>query len=151
MTDDAITPEEIDDLRCVAGLMVPASAAYGVPGADDAVIFADTLASLGREISAVREALAALARLAGSRLSQVDPTRREAIAATFRAAGGPGRLALERAILRCYYRDDRVVRSLGDEPRPPFPQGRVIDQGDWSLLDPVRRRAPMWRGAPTPE
>ena len=150
MTSQTLTTEEIDDLRCVAGLMVPASAAYAIPGADDAVIFADILASLGRETTAVRDALAALARLAGARLGQLDASRRDAVAAAFRAAGGPGPAALERAVLRCYYRDDRVVRSLGDEPRAPFPKGRNVDQGDWTLLDPVRRRAPMWRDTPKP-
>jgi len=145
MDGDALTAEEIDDLRCVAGLMVPASAEYGVPGADDAIVFADILASLGRDAAAVRAALAALTRLAGTRIARVEVPRREAIAATYRAAGGPGPATLERVILRCYYRDDRVVRSLGHEPRPPFPRGRTLEQGDWSLLDPVRNRAPMWR------
>lgn len=148
MTGETPTKDEIDDLRCVAGLMVPANTAYDVPSADDAVIFADILASLGRETTAVREALAALAQRAGARFAHVEPSRRDAIAAAFRAAGGPGPAALERAVLRCYYRDDRVVRSLGDEPRPPFPKGRSVDQGDWSLLDPMRGRAPMWRDTP---
>ena len=53
--------------------------------------------------------------------------------------------ALVRVVLLCYYRDDRVMRSLGQEPRPPFPKGHVVEQGDWSLLDPVRARPPMYR------
>ena len=36
----------------------------------------------------------------------------------------------------CYYRDDRVMVSLGLEARPPFPKGHVLEQGDWSLLRP---------------
>jgi hypothetical protein len=52
---------------------------------------------------------------------------------------------LVRVVLLCYYRDDRVMRSLGQEPRPPFPKGHVVEQGDWSLLDPVRARPPMYR------
>ena len=55
--------------------------------------------------------------------------------------------ALNRVVLLCYYRDDRVMRSLGQEPRPPFPKGHVVEQGDWSLLDPVKKRAPFWRPA----
>jgi hypothetical protein len=43
--------------------------------------------------------------------------------------------------------DDRVVRSLGLEPRPPHPKGHVLEDGDWSLLDPVRARALTWRRA----
>ena len=38
-----------------------------------------------------------------------------------------------------------MMRSLGQEPRPPFPQGHVVEQGDWSLLDPVRARPRMYR------
>ena len=42
-------------------------------------------------------------------------------------------------------RDDRVVRSLGLEPRPPYPKGYVLPHSDWSLLDPVCARPPFWR------
>ena len=52
---------------------------------------------------------------------------------------------LNRIVLLCYYRDDRVMVSLGLELRPPFPKGHVVEQGDWSLLDPVRTRQPFWR------
>ncbi|CAN5132580.1 hypothetical protein BH10PSE6_BH10PSE6_56580 [soil metagenome] len=62
-----------------------------------------------------------------------------------RAEGGLPFTALTRVILLCYYRDDRVMRSLGQEPRPPFPIGHVVEQGDWSLLDPVKQRAPFYR------
>jgi hypothetical protein len=37
------------------------------------------------------------------------------------------------------------MRSLGMEPRPPFPTGHEVEQGDWSLLDPVRKRAKFYR------
>jgi hypothetical protein len=53
--------------------------------------------------------------------------------------------ALGRAVLQCYYRDDRVLRSLGIAPLAPFPKGRPLEQGDWSLLDAVRGRPRMWR------
>jgi len=51
-------------------------------------------------------------------------------------------------VLQCYYRDDRVLHSLGLELRPPFPKGYGLEQGDWSLLEPVKARAPMWRRVP---
>jgi hypothetical protein len=38
-----------------------------------------------------------------------------------------------------------VLRSLGMEPRPPFPKGHTLEQGDWSLLDAVRNRPRLWR------
>jgi hypothetical protein len=54
-----LTTAELRDFRRLAGSMVPASAEYGVPGADDEAIFADIIHSLGRDKNAVRKALAA--------------------------------------------------------------------------------------------
>jgi hypothetical protein len=148
MADETpLTPAQRDDLRALAGTMIPAGADYDVPGADDPVIQADLLATLGRDMPLVRQALQQLARLAGRPLAALDPSRREAVALEWRARGGAAAATLSRVVLQCYYRDDRVVRSLGLEPRPPYPQGHVLEDGDWSLLDPVRARPPFWRHA----
>ena len=127
--------------------MIPTSAEFDVPGADDPVIQADIVATLGRDTALVREALDQFARLAGQALADLDPARLEAVAVELRASGGDAVMPLTRVVLQCYYRDDRVVRSLGLEPRPPYPKGHVLEDGDWSLLDPVRARPPMWRPA----
>src|SRR6516162_4980160 len=145
--DNPLTPAQRDDLRAIAGMMIPTSAEFDVPGADDPVIQADIVATLGRDTALVREALDQLARLAGQALADLDPARREAVAVELRASGGDAVMPLTRVLLKCYYRDDRVVRSLGLEPRPPYPKGHVLEDGDWSLLDPVRARPPMWRHA----
>jgi hypothetical protein len=142
-----LTPAQRDDLRAIAGAIIPASMEFDVPGADDPAIQADIVATLGRDTGLVREALDGLARLAGSPLAGLDPARREAVALELRGKGGATVAALTRVVLQCYYRDDRVVRSLGLEPRPPYPKGHVLEDGDWSLLDPVRARPPMWRRA----
>ena len=142
-----LTPTQRDDLRAIAGAIIPASMEFDVPGADDPAIQADIVATLGRDTGLVREALDGLARLAGSPLAGLDPARREAVALELRAKGGAAVATLTRVLLQCYYRDDRVVRSLGLEPRPPYPKGHVLEDGDWSLLDPVRARPPMWRRA----
>ena len=142
-----LTDAEARDLRALAGLMIPASSAYKVPGADGAAIFADIVKSLERDTADVRTALAHLAKLAGGTFADLGPDRRREVAATFKQEGGAPLNALNRVVLLCYYRDDRVMRSLGQEPRSPFPKGHVVEQGDWSLLDPVKKRAPMWRSA----
>jgi hypothetical protein len=128
--------------------MIPASAKYGVPGADDELIFADILRSLERDTADAKRALALLARLSGGAFADLAAERRAAVAAIFKQEGGAALLALNRVVLLCYYRDDRVMLSLGQEPRPPFPKGHVVEQGDWSLLDPVRKRAPFYRRVP---
>ena len=145
--DNALTSAQRDDLRTVAGMIVPASAEYAVPGADDAAVQADILKTLGRDTTAVRAALDHLAALAGKPLADIDPARRDAVAQAFRTSGGPAAATLVRVVLQCYYRDDRVLRSLGLELRAPFPLGYTLEQGDWSLLDPVKARPPALRRA----
>ncbi|QQO32529.1 hypothetical protein JJC00_28750 [Bradyrhizobium diazoefficiens] len=146
--DNQLTRTQRDDLRTVAGMIVPASNEYKVPGADDPVIQADILATLGRDTKLVTAALDHLARLAGQPLTELDAARRDAVAQEFRKHGGAAAATLVRVILQCYYRDDRVLRSLGLELRAPFPKGHVLPDGDWSLLDPVKARSGTLRRAP---
>ncbi|MGY8636988.1 hypothetical protein RAD15_31410 [Bradyrhizobium sp. 14AA] len=148
MSADNLTRTQRDDLRTVAGMIVPASDEYKVPGADDAVIQADVLATLGRDTRLVAAALDHLAQLAGQPLAELDTARRDVVAQEFRTSGGAAAATLVRVVLQCYYRDDRVLRSLGLELRAPFPKGYVLPDGDWSLLDPVKARAGTLRRAP---
>ena len=143
-----LTASQRSDLRTVAAMIVPASDEYKVPGADDPAIQADMLATLGRDTMLVRAALDHLARLAGQPLADLDAARRDSVAKEFRATGGAAAATLVRVVLQCYYRDDRVLRSLGIELRAPFPKGHVLPEGDWSLLDPVKARAGQLRRAP---
>ena len=142
-----LTATERRDLRRLVGFMVPASAEYGVPGADDETIFADIVRSLGRDENDVRKALAMLRDMTDGDLADLDDAKAEATAMLLLSHEGPVLIALGRAVLQCYYRDDRVMRAVGREPRPPFPRGHVLEQGDWSLLDAVRGRPRMWRDA----
>jgi hypothetical protein len=145
--DMEFSPAQRDDLRAIAGMMIPASEQFGVPGADDPAIQADILATLGRDAGPVRQALDELAHLAGKPLAELDPDRQEVVGLELRTKGGAAVATLTRVVLQCYYRDDRVVRSLGLEARAPYPEGHVLEDGDWSLLDPVRARPPFWRRA----
>jgi hypothetical protein len=140
-----LTRTELRDLRRLAGIMVPASTEYGVPGADDEAIFADIVCSLGRDRNAVHMALRMLRDVAGGDFPGLDQAKAEAAAIMLLDRESPVLTALGRAVLQCYYRDDRVLRSLGIEPQAPFPKGRVLEPGDWSLLEAVRSRPRMWR------
>lgn len=145
-----LTPAERRDLRRLAGFMVPASAEYGVPGADDERIFADIVGSLGRDRNDVRGALALLRGIAGGDFTSLDEATAERAATALLGRDGAMITALGRAVLQCYYRDDRVFRALGIEPRAPYPKGRELEQGDWSLLDAVRGRSRLWRDVDGP-
>jgi hypothetical protein len=145
MSANELTAAQRDDLRTVAAMIIPASDEYKVPGADDPAIQADMLATLGRDTMLVKQALDHLARLAGKPLAELDTAKRDAVATEFRATGGAAAATLVRVVLQCYYRDDRVLRSLGLELRAPFPKGYVLEEGDWALLDPVKARGGRMR------
>lgn len=140
-----LTIGESRNLQRLAGFMVPSDAEYGIPGADDEIIFADIVRSLGRDAQAVRTALATLREIAGEDFCSMGAVKAEAAATALLGRDDAIVKALGRAVLQCYYRDARVLRSLNIEPVAPFPKGRALEQGDWSLLDAVRGRPPMWR------
>ena len=103
--------------------MIPASATYGVPGADDERIFADIVSSLERDHDDVVRRLRQLATLAAAPSpSSIRAPRRGGQRPSAKPAARRWSPSV-RVVLLCYYRDDRVMRSLGLEPRPPFPQG----------------------------
>jgi hypothetical protein len=148
MTADAasgFSAAELSELQTIAATMIPPSAELGMPGADDPAIFADIVRSIGRALPQVRQALAAIAAGSGGAFAALDRERREALINDYYAGGSTAAVALGRLILGVYYRDDRVLRPLGHEPRAPFPKGHVVEQGDWSLLDAVKHRSPFWR------
>lgn len=142
MSNDSLSTTEIAALREIAGTMVPADAALGVPGADDPVILADIVKSVGRDLPLVRKALVEIEAAA---FAGLDRDRREAVINDIYKSRGAPIVALGRVVLGAYYRDDRVLQSLGQEARAPFPKGYTLEQGDWALLDAVRNRPPLWR------
>ncbi|SEO13770.1 hypothetical protein SAMN02990966_01133 [Rhodospirillales bacterium URHD0017] len=142
MGNDSLSAAEIDALREIAGTMVPADAALGVPGADDPAILADIVKSIGRDLPLVRKALA---EIAARSFGSLDRDKREALINDMYASRGAPIVALGRVVLGAYYRDDRVLLALKQEARAPFPKGYTLEQGDWALLDAVRGRPPLWR------
>jgi len=145
VTQAGLSAAEARDLQRLAGIIVPADDGYHVPGADDPAIFADIVGTLGRDTGDVQAALAALRGLAGGAFAALDDARAEPVAMQLLARGGRPVATLGRVVLAAYYRDDRVVQSLGREARPPFPKGHVLPAGDWSLLDAVKDRPQLWR------
>src|ERR1700742_2309374 len=65
MAQEKLSAEHIRDLRALAGMIIPASAAYDVPGADDEKIFNDILRSFERDRDDIGRALAQLSTLSG--------------------------------------------------------------------------------------
>ena len=135
-TDNPFTPQERTILRTLAGMIIPPSSAYQVPGADDDLIFADILNTARANVNEVRTALAFA--------QSIDKPLQSA---TAELQGSPELNPVVTIVMQCYYRDDRVMESLNMEARPPFPKGFEVPQGDWSILEPVQQRGKIWRDA----
>ncbi len=140
-----LSASERSTLRRLVAVMIPASAQYNVPGADDGAIFADILRSIKRDREQVGHALRCLHDLAGAAFPGLPADEQLAVIERFRRDQPEMANLLVSITVRCYYRDDRVMRSIGMEPRPPFPKGFEVEQGDWSLLDPVRAGPRIYR------
>src|SRR5262245_24469482 len=125
-----LSQEDLERLRGLAGRMIPAAPAYDAPGADDPAIFAE-IATVLRSGPAPLGGL--LSDLAAGALDDASPAEIEAQLDWLRQRHGAAFAAIIVAVAQCYYRDDRVMRSLGMEPRPPFPKGYEIGEGDWKL------------------
>lgn len=151
-TDSPFNEEEAALLRTLALLIIPPSADYDLPGAHDEAIFADLLNEAANNEEGIRPAVAAAmeAGLQPVNFSVAfDPitTAAAALERVQQLEGTPALAPLVSVIMQCYYRDDRVMRSIGMEARPPFPLGYELEEGDWSMLEPVQRRGKIWRDA----
>lgn len=149
MTDPTFTETETRALAILADMIIPASDAYGVPGAGDDAIVAGIRNDAQRHHVRLREGLAVLEELAqeqhGTAFASLDPAQRDGVVETFREAQSGVADLIASLTVQAYYRDDRVMTSLDMELRPPHPKGYEVEQGDWSLLDPVRQRDAFFR------
>lgn len=138
------THAEPDLLRRLLGCLIPPSERYDLPGADDPAIAAEIAATLATRMVDMATLLAALS---GEALQDRSTAAAQAVADRLKSVDAGAFEALTVALAQCYYRDDRVLERLGMEARPPFPKGFEVEQGDWSLLEPVRARGKIWREA----
>lgn len=148
-SDSPLTDEQAETLKTLVGLMIPASETYGVPGADDPQIFGEILVAARKHAGVVSEALTTFAQAAETDLAkpftEVTTAEGQEIVNRVQALQPRWVAVLVSITVECYYRDARVMASLEMPPRAPFPEGYDVPQGDWSLLDPVRERGPIWR------
>lgn len=149
-SDNPFTPAEREVLARLAGLIIPASDEFGVPGANDPEIMAPILARLAPAHKTVRDGLEALEELAqagdSEHFVEVEDDE-EALKLVHEITPYHTMFVrtLVAVITQCYYEDPRVLASLDMEARPPFPGGYEVEQGDWSLLDPVKQREAFFR------
>jgi hypothetical protein len=148
-TEPPFTDAEKRTLSIFADMIVPASDEFGVPGAGDAAIVGFILADAARRPAGLSAALSSLEELAREThdvgFAELSAVQRDGVAEAFRETRAAAADLIAALTVQAYYRDDRVMLSLGMEPRPPHPDGYAVEQGDWSLLDPVRKWAEFYR------
>ena len=146
-TDSIFTTAEQTCLQAVASTMIPPDAE--IPGAGDEAIFARILALSARQPGPVRNCIAAIETAAHNHYScgyiALSTDQQIELLQRLRQQSPLLLGVLVSVVAASYYEDDRVLISLGYEPRPPFPLGHTVETGDWSLLDPVRSREPFYR------
>lgn len=101
------------------------------------------IAGMVEEFFALLDSLAA--EQAGMTFPALDETRR--LDCIERAKRRNTRLATSVIVhcLKSYYTNSQVLRALSAGAVPPFPQGNALDQDDWSILEPVYKRGPIFR------
>lgn len=48
-------------------------------------------------------------------------------------------------VLRAYYTDTNVLQRISTGAVPAFPDGNPLDDDDWTILEPVYERGPIYR------
>ena len=144
-SSNPLSDEHKNVLRKIAGLLIPPSDENNLPGADDDNIFANALVlaqSNATEITRSLDALEARANAReGSSFIGLDLDAQTAVLEDIFGLLEP----VVRRITSAYYQDARVLESINLKSTPPFPGGHEVEVGDWSLLDPVKARAPFYR------
>ncbi len=139
-SDNPFSSEQVNLLRAIAEMIIPASEKHAVPGADDELIFPVIINHLSHTPAPIVALLDTLDPEAfftftvAQRQQEVE-SRADAMCVRI----------LSSAVTQAYYQDARILESIGHEGRAPFPQGHELEQGDWSLLDPVKARGKIYR------
>jgi hypothetical protein len=136
-------------IELVLDTMLPGDPVLGVPGAS-AIDFEgyQLRHCLTQQVDAF---LDMLARVALERYQQpfeaLDATGRLAAINACKLADVRVFSAFVTHAMRAYYTDRNVLHAISAGPVPPFPTGAELPADDWTILEPVYERGPIWRPA----
>lgn len=140
---------QMASLNVLIDLLIPASRDGRMPAARSLDLFAD-VSDIPIKIRRVLETgLADLEVRAQQRygvsFAQVNMGEAKALVEELRVQAGIFIQNFMTQTTGRYLAHDQVVLLLGLEARPPWPKGNVVAQGDWSLIDVVRKRPKIYR------
>lgn len=151
MNDKIIATENLDaqlrpTLSALMDTMIPANEEFKAPSAGTDDIVNDVEQSMqGNALALLSEMLMRLNDQSSTRFEDLDAIARWQAFSELQRTDAHALRTLGSVVLQCYYRNDQVLESLGMEARSPFPLGNEVEQGDWSLLDPVKARGSFYR------
>ena len=127
--------------------MIPANEELNAPSAGIDEIVSDVVRSMSGSNAPiiVSAMLTRLKERSSTRFEDLSAEDRWQVFSELQQTDGQTLRTLGGILLQCYYRNDQVLESLGLEARSPFPLGNEVEQGDWSLLDPVKARGSFYR------
>ena len=147
--DQNFTHDEIAMLQRLVDMIIPASDEFMLPSAKDETIFADFIGSAETFRVTISTALKALEQSCQDQFkcdfTELEAKDSAAAVDRFRQNDQAVSDLIATITAQCYYRDDRIMAALDMETRAPFPDGYSIEEGNWSLLDPVRDLPPIYR------
>lgn len=151
MNDQIIATERLESqlretLIALLDTMIPANEELHAPSAGlDAIVNDVEQRMAGNVLGIVSEMLTRLNEQSSVHFEDLDEEARWRGFSELQRTDAQALRTLEGILLQCYYRNDQVLESLGMEARSPFPLGNEVEQGDWSLLDPVKARGSFYR------
>ena len=132
--------------------MIPADPDLGLPGAGDDAIAESVVQSIrASSMRTIIDGLTFIDELSKAmnrcRFDELDPDVREEFFFKQKLDLRDSVRVLGSIAVHSYYCDSRVMNSLGMEARAPFPEGFTVEEGDLSLLEPVKARGKIYRDA----
>ena len=143
------TATEHATLDALMDLMIPASRDGRMPSARSLDLFADTAGLSLKDAALLQSGLREIEAWAqgdhGATFAQLQTTAAMAVVDHMRARHPDFIHAFNLNTTARYLKDASVMPLIGLEPRPPWPKGHAVKEGDWSLIEVVRKRPKIYR------
>ena len=136
-------------LDALMDLLIPASPDGRMPAARSLQLYSDVANMRPANRALFEEGLAALDRRAielhGTTFARLTVGQAKGLVDALRDERSPFVQSFVAQTVGRYVAHPTVMPLLGLEARPMWPQGNVVAEGDWSLLDVVKQREKFYR------
>ena len=143
------TAAECATLDALMDLMIPASRDGRMPSARSLGLYADPAGLSGKDAALLQSGLREIEARAqgdhGVSFAQLQSTAAMAVVDQMRARHPDFIHAFTLNTSARYLKHASVMPLIGLEPRPPWPKGHAVKEGDWSLIEVVRARPKIYR------